>query len=79
MKTLMIFLLGGLLVLWAEQGRATSTDPQIVRPGSCPPDPARCERPLPNECERDIDCPISKKCCQYICALRCVDPVKSGK
>ncbi|XP_061486291.1 porwaprin-c-like isoform X2 [Rhineura floridana] len=78
MKTLSSLLLLGILILWAELPPAVLEE-KSVRPGNCPYDPVRCKGPEPNECERDIDCPISKKCCQYFCALRCVDPVKSGK
>ncbi|XP_029767613.1 whey acidic protein-like [Terrapene carolina triunguis] len=44
------------------------------KPGTCPPDPAKCRHAAPPECDSDGGCPGRKKCCFRTCAMRCIDP-----
>uniref|UniRef100_A0A674IYT4 WAP domain-containing protein n=1 Tax=Terrapene triunguis TaxID=2587831 RepID=A0A674IYT4_9SAUR len=40
------------------------------KPGTCPPDPAKCRHAAPPECDSDGGCPGRKKCCFRTCAMR---------
>uniref|UniRef100_A0A8D0DLZ5 WAP domain-containing protein n=1 Tax=Salvator merianae TaxID=96440 RepID=A0A8D0DLZ5_SALMN len=42
--------------------------------GTCPIDRCRCSGPQPDECATDFGCSSKRKCCEYCCAKRCVDP-----
>uniref|UniRef100_A0A8C3IV24 WAP domain-containing protein n=1 Tax=Chrysemys picta bellii TaxID=8478 RepID=A0A8C3IV24_CHRPI len=55
---------------WSEQRPMHGGE----KPGTCPPDPAKCRHAAPPECDSDGGCPGRKKCCFRTCAMRCIDP-----
>ncbi|XP_048352006.1 WAP four-disulfide core domain protein 5-like [Sphaerodactylus townsendi] len=73
MKTFGILLILGLLPLWTKLSSVHGHKPGYT--WVCPRTPYVCIRAEPDECKSDLTCK-GRKCCDYACAKRCVEPVK---
>ncbi|XP_074867747.1 antileukoproteinase-like [Carettochelys insculpta] len=74
MKSVGVFLLLGLVFLWAE------LPPTAGKAGTCPVVRYRCALPNPpDSCFSDYQCPGFKKCCESSCGRRCVTPEQHNR
>ncbi|XP_054995924.1 antileukoproteinase-like [Sorex araneus] len=74
MKSINLFSLGvlflGTLAPWTVEGAQES-----VKAGNCPLVNVRCSKVENLQCQSDSQCPRNQKCCQVLCAMKCIEPV----
>ncbi|XP_059569089.1 porwaprin-b-like [Alligator mississippiensis] len=78
MKWGIVFLLVGLLALWAGL-QPVSGQAFQGKPGRCPSDSIKCIRFEQDRCRHDGECWGRQKCCYSRCARRCMEPLPDGQ